>query len=194
MRNNFKNVDEVLNYAISLHPKYIDFDLTRIRNLLSKLNNPEKKLKKIIHIAGTNGKGSTLAFVKSLAENYGLKVSCYSSPHLVKFNERILINGKMIQNYSLFNVLKEILKKNDGEKITFFEFTTAAAFLLMSEANADLNIIETGMGGRLDATNVMQNKKIIAITNIGYDHKEYLGNSLKKIVYEKTSRKNTGNW
>ncbi len=180
-----QTLDELLIYLNSLHPKFIDFNLKRIKSLMKKLGNPEKKLTKTIHIAGTNGKGSTLAFTKHIAENHGLKVSYYSSPHLINFNERIVLNGKTIENKFLFEILKEVAIKNNNNKITFFEITTAAAFLAFSRIKSDLYIIETGLGGRLDATNIMQNKSIVAITNIGYDHKEFLGSKLKQIIYEK---------
>ncbi len=180
-----KTLDDLLFYLNSLHPKYIDFNLKRIKLLMKKLDNPEKNLPTTIHIAGTNGKGSTLAFAKTIAEEHGLKVNCYSSPHLVKFNERIILNGKEIETKLLFNLLKEVALKNNNQKITFFEITTATAFLAFSRVPSDLCIIETGLGGRLDATNIINKKNIVAITNIGYDHKEFLGNSLKKIVFEK---------
>ena len=180
-----KELNELLNYLNSLHPKYIDFNLDRLNILMEKLGNPEKKLPITIHIAGTNGKGSTLAFTKHIAEAHGLKVNCYTSPHLIKFNERIILNGKMIQTKFLFKILKEVALKNDDNEITFFEITTAAAFLAFSKVESDLCIIETGLGGRLDATNIIPKKEMTAITNIGYDHKEFLGNSLKKIIFEK---------
>ena len=112
-------LDEMLIYLNSLHPKYIDFNLNRIKRLMKKLDNPEKKLPLVVHIAGTNGKGSTLAFMKHIAEEYGVKVNCYLSPHLIKFNERIVINGQIIADKLLFKMLKEVAIKNNNVKITF---------------------------------------------------------------------------
>lgn len=188
-----KNLDELLIYLNTLYPKYIDFDLKRIKKLLRKFNNPEKKISNIIHVAGTNGKGSTIAFINSIAKVYGLKVNTYISPHLINFNERIRLNGEIINNKLLFNTLFEVAKKNNGNKITFFEITTVACFLIFSKFPSDLCLIETGLGGRLDATNVLPSKKISAITKIGYDHEDFLGNDLKKITLEKCGiiKKNT---
>ena len=188
-----KNLDELLIYLNTLYPKYIDFDLKRIKKLLRKLNNPEKKISNVIHVAGTNGKGSTIAFINSIAKVYGLKVNTYISPHLINFNERIRLNGDKINNKLLFNTLFEVAKKNNGNKITFFEITTVACFLIFSKFPSDLCLIETGLGGRLDATNVLPSKKISAITKIGYDHEDFLGNDLKKITLEKCGiiKKNT---
>ena len=188
-----KNLDELLIYLNTLYPKYIDFDLKRIKKLLRKLNNPEKKISNVIHVAGTNGKGSTIAFINSIAKVYGLKVNTYISPHLINFNERIRLNGEIINNKLLFNTLFEVAKKNNGNKITFFEITTVACFLIFSKFPSDLCLIETGLGGRLDATNVLPSKKISAITKIGYDHEDFLGNDLKKITLEKCGiiKKNT---
>ena len=188
-----KNLDELLIYLNTLYPKYIDFDLKRIKKLLRKLNNPEKKISNVIHVAGTNGKGSTIAFINSIAKVYGLKVNTYISPHLINFNERIRLNGEIINNKLLFNTLFEVAKKNNGNKITFFEITTVACFLIFSKFPSDLCLIETGLGGRLDATNVLPSKKISVITKIGYDHEDFLGNDLKKITLEKCGiiKKNT---
>ena len=156
--------EKLLDELITLHPKYIDFKLDRIKRLMKKLGNPEKKLPTTIHIAGTNGKGSTLAFIKSIAVEYGLSVNSYSSPHLVNFNERINLNGAMISSKFLFDILKQVAIKNNGELITFFEITTAAAFVAFSRVKSDLCIIETGLGGRLDATNILEKKDLIVIT------------------------------
>jgi len=178
-------LDEMLIYLNSLHPKYIDFNLNRIKRLMKKLDNPEKKLPLVVHIAGTNGKGSTLSFMKHIAEEYGLKVNCYLSPHLIKFNERIVINGQIIADKLLFKMLKEVAIKNNNAKITFFEITTAVAFLAFSKFKSDLCIIETGLGGKLDATNILEKKNIVALTKIGFDHKEFLGRTLRQITLEK---------
>jgi len=179
------HLDELLIYLNSLYPKYIDFDLKRIKKLLKKLDNPEKKLSNVIHVAGTNGKGSTIAFINSIAQSYGLRVNSYTSPHLIKFNERIRLNGKLIDEKLLFKTLLEVANINNGNKITFFEITTVACFVVFSKTPSDLCLIETGLGGRLDATNTLPSKKISAITKIGYDHQDFLGDDLKKITLEK---------
>ena len=132
-----------------------------------------------MHIAGTNGKGSTLSFIKHIAEEHGLKVNCYLSPHLISFNERIIINGKMISEKILLNLLKEVAIKNNNSKITFFEITTAVAFLVFAKFKSDLCIIETGLGGKLDATNILNKKSVVVLTKIGLDHKEFLGKNVK---------------
>ncbi len=180
-----KKLDELLKYLNSLHPKYIDFNLDRIKSLLKKLGNPQNKLPIVIHVAGTNGKGSSIAFIKSIAESYGLKVNCYISPHLINFNERIILNGELIEDDFLFENLYEVTKANNDQEITFFEITTAACFLAFSKVQSNICLIETGLGGRLDATNVIENKNITVLTKIGFDHVEFLGNDLKTITSEK---------
>ena len=180
--NSLKNLLEELE---GLHPKYIDLSLTRIEKLLKKLNNPHLKLPKCIHIAGTNGKGSTLSFIKNILIESNLKVHAYTSPHLEKINERFIIANKIISNKKLFEYLKYIKKINANKPITFYEITTAAAFYMFSKNYADVLILETGLGGRLDATNIIKNNLISIITKIGYDHQEYLGKSIKKITKEK---------
>ena len=168
-----------------LHPKKIDLSLNRISNLLSKLNNPQKKIKNIIHIAGTNGKGSVLAFLKAFLKSGNYSVNAYSSPHLISFNERINLNGKNISNKYLEKILKLCDKKNCNLPITFFEMTTVAAFIAFKENPADFTILETGLGGRLDATNVIKKPIISIINEISIDHTNFLGNSLKQIAKEK---------
>ena len=147
-----------------LHPKKIDLSLNRITKLLNKLGNPQKNIKNIIHIAGTNGKGSVLAFLKSLIKESGYTVNTYSSPHLINFNERINLNGKNITDKFLESLLDMCNKKNNGKPITFFEMTTVAAFLAFKKKPADYTILEVGLGGRLDATNIIK-KPIISIIN-----------------------------
>ena len=179
------NLKDLLEELEGLHPKYIDLSLTRIEKLLKKLNNPHLKLPKCIHIAGTNGKGSTLSFIKNILIESNLKVHAYTSPHLEKINERFIISNKVISNKKLFEYLKYIKKINANKPITFYEITTAAAFYMFSKNYADVLILETGLGGRLDATNIIKNNVISIITQIGYDHQEYLGKSIKKITREK---------
>ena len=152
-----KNIEISLEKKLEqLHPKKIDLSLERINNLLYKLGNPQKKIKNIIHIAGTNGKGSVLAFLKSFIQASGFTVNTYTSPHLINFNERINLNDQNISNEFLEVLLDMCNKKNDGKPITFFEITTAAAFLAFKIKPADFTILETGLGGRLDATNIIK--------------------------------------
>ena len=186
--------DQLLKEFINLHPKYIDLSLNRLKFLLKKLGNPHNNLPPTIHIAGTNGKGSTLSFIKNILENNNYSVHTYTSPHLEKFSERIHINSKQVNANRLLRSLEYIKKINQKKPITFFEITTAAAFHLFSKHKADFLILETGLGGRLDATNIIPKKLISIITSIGIDHEEFLGNTLKKIAIEKLGIiKNTKN-
>ena len=177
--------EQLLKEFINLHPKYIDLSLNRLKYLLKKLGDPHKKLPTTIHIAGTNGKGSTLSFIKNILENNNYLVHAYTSPHLEKFNERIHISSKQVNTNKLLRSLEYVKKVNQNEPITFFEITTAAAFHLFSKHKANFLILETGLGGRLDATNIIPKKFISIITSIGIDHEEFLGNTLKKIATEK---------
>ena len=187
-------IDKLLNEFINLHPKYIDLSLSRLEKLLNKLGNPQKNLPPTIHIAGTNGKGSTLSFIKNILINNNYSVHTYTSPHLEKFSERISINNKEVSARSLLKNLEYVKKINQNKPITFFEITTAAAFLLFEKNKADFLILETGLGGRLDATNIIPKKILSIITSIGIDHEEFLGNTLKKITSEKLGIiKNTNN-
>lgn len=170
---------------LSLHPKIIDLSLDRMHRILAKLGNPERKLPPVIHIAGTNGKGSTLAMIFSIMQAAGLKVHTYISPHLVKFHERIRIGGELISEAALSTLLEECEEANGAEPITFFEITTAAAFLAYARAPADYLILEVGLGGRLDATNVIDHPAISVITSIGLDHQQYLGETITEIAHEK---------
>jgi len=186
--------DNLLNEFINLHPKFIDLSLSRLESLLEKLGNPHKNLPLTIHIAGTNGKGSTLSFIKNILKNNNYSVHTYTSPHLEKFSERININNKQVNASRLLASLKFVKKINKDRPITFFEITTAAAFVLFSKYKADFLILETGLGGRLDATNIIPKKFLSIITSIGIDHEEFLGNTLKKITTEKLGIiKNTNN-
>ena len=186
--------DKLLKEFINLHPKFIDLSLSRLEYLLKKLGDPHKNLPPTIHIAGTNGKGSTLSFINNILKNNNYSVHTYTSPHLEKFSERININNKQINASRLLSSLKFVKKINEGKPITFFEITTAAAFFLFSRYKADFLILETGLGGRLDATNIIPRKFLSIITSIGIDHEEFLGNTLKKITAEKLGIiKNTNN-
>ena len=186
-------LSKTLKRMFSLHPKLIDFDLSRLKLLMKKFNNPENNLNNVIHIAGTNGKGSTASFLKEILEAHNLSVNIYTSPHLINFNERIRIRNKLISDEMLVEILEDIETKNDGEPITFFEITTAAALIAFNKFRSDINIIETGLGGRLDATNIIEKKKLCIITKIGLDHTEFLGKEIENIAYEKSGifRRNT---
>ncbi len=177
---------KILKRLQLLHPKYIDLNLNRILKLLKKLGNPHKKLPPTFHIAGTNGKGSTVAFLRNALEFNGLKVHTYTSPHLIHFSERIRLCGQKISQKALEDVFLEVEYINKGEEITFFEITTAAAFLMFSRVKADFLILEVGLGGRLDATNVIEKPLTSIITSISYDHENFLGNNLEKIAFEKS--------
>ena len=178
-------LDRLLCRLGKLHPKYIDLSLERLFGLLKKLKNPHLKLPPVIHIAGTNGKGSTLSFLMHILIEHNYRVHCYISPHLESIKERFILNGYQIKEKKLYKTLKFIEKINNKKPITFFEILTAAAFYLFSKIKADFIILETGLGGRFDATNVIQNPIVNIITPISFDHKEYLGTSLKKITNEK---------
>ena len=179
-------VDAILQRLLQLHPKVIDLTLERLKRLLVKLGNPETKLPPVIHVAGTNGKGSTIAFMRAMIEASGLGAHVYSSPHLVHFNERIsLAKSGLIEEDYLSELLEECEQVNGGDPITFFEITTAAAFLAFSRRPADYVLLETGLGGRLDATNVIDKPAVCVITPIALDHQQYLGETLKEIAAEK---------
>lgn len=162
-------------------------NLDQIAALLSVLDNPQKKLPPIIHVTGTNGKGSTVAFMRAILEAAGLKVHIYTSPHLERFNERIVLAGSEISDSYLFSILEEcrIAVEKNNIDISFFEATTAAAFLAFSRNKADVVLLEVGLGGRLDATNIIEDPALCVITPISFDHMAFLGNTLAKIAYEK---------
>lgn len=176
---------KILRRLELLHPKKIDLSLDRLRILLNKLNNPHLRLPPVIHVAGTNGKGSVTSILRSIYETSKLNVQCYTSPHIIKFNERIRINSKLITNDYLNILLEECEFYNKGEEITFFEITTAAAFLAFSRVNSDLLILETGLGGRFDATNIIEEKICSVITPISMDHMNFLGSKISLIAREK---------
>ena len=177
--------DAILTRLLSLHPKIIDLSLGRMQRILEQLGNPEKHVPPVIHVAGTNGKGSTVAFLRHIMEAAGLKVHAYTSPHLVKFHERIRVAGGLIAESDLAALLEECEAVNQGLPITFFEITTAAAFLAFSRTPADYLLLEVGLGGRLDATNVIDKPLVSVITAIDYDHQQYLGDTLALIAHEK---------
>lgn len=153
--------------------------------LLHKLGNPHLHLPPVIHVAGTNGKGSTIAFLRAILEAGGYRVHAYTSPHLVRFNERVVLAGQIISDVALAALIDEGLEANDGARMTFFEITTALAFLAFSRVSADVLLLEVGMGGRLDSTNVVPYPALCLITRIGHDHHLYLGDTLACIAREK---------
>ena len=164
---------------------FIDLKLERVKTLLNRVGNPERKLPPVIHVAGTNGKGSTIAFLRTMLNVAGYKVHQYTSPHIIRFNERVIIADKEITDQQLFEVIEECRVCAEDLKLTFFEATTVATFLAFSRYPADIVLLETGLGGRLDATNVVENVILSIITPISYDHMEFLGNSLLEIANEK---------
>ena len=178
-------LDALLSAAFKLHPQTVDLSLDRLERLLSRLGNPHRKLPPVFHVAGTTGKGSTVAFLRACLEASGARVHVYTSPHLVRFNERIRIAGKIIDDETLTTTLRDVLNVNANLPITFFELTTAAAFLAFSRVPADACVIEVGLGGRLDATNVIEHPLVTGIAQLGLDHQNWLGNSILDIAREK---------
>ncbi|KUJ76435.1 bifunctional folylpolyglutamate synthase/dihydrofolate synthase [Ruegeria marisrubri] len=177
--------DAILDRMMALHPKIIDLTLDRVWRLLEALGNPQDKLPPVIHIAGTNGKGSTQAMIRAGLEGAGLTAHAYTSPHLARFHERIRLAGELISEPDLTAVLDECYTANGGENITYFEITTCAALLAFSRVPADYTLLEVGLGGRLDATNVIAKPAITVITPISIDHEQFLGNTLARIAAEK---------
>ncbi|MFQ6546381.1 bifunctional folylpolyglutamate synthase/dihydrofolate synthase [Aestuariibius sp. 2305UL40-4] len=176
--------DTILARLMTLHPKIIDLTLDRMWRLLDRLGNPQEQTPLVIHIAGTNGKGSTLAMIRAGLEAAGHSVHAYTSPHLVRFHERIRLAGDLIAEDDLSRLLDECEKANDGAPITYFEITTCAAFLAFARHPADYLLLEVGLGGRLDATNVVT-PKLSVITPVYFDHEQYLGPTLADIAGEK---------
>ncbi|WP_170412071.1 bifunctional folylpolyglutamate synthase/dihydrofolate synthase [Ruegeria arenilitoris] len=177
--------DVILDRMMALHPKIIDLTLDRVWRLLAALDNPQVKLPPVIHIAGTNGKGSTQAMIRAGLEGAGLSVHAYTSPHLARFHERIRLAGELISEPALTAVLDECYAANDGENITYFEITTCAALLAFARTQADYTLLEVGLGGRLDATNVIHEPAVTVITPVSIDHEQFLGDTLGKIAAEK---------
>jgi len=177
--------DAILERLLDLHPKIIDLSLDRMTRLLDRLGNPERSLPPVIHIAGTNGKGSTGAFLRAGLEAAGKTVHAYTSPHLARFHERIRLRGDLIEESALAELLAECEAVNDGAAITFFEITTVAALLAFSRVPADYCILEVGLGGRLDATNVVDTPALTIITPVSIDHEKYLGDTIEGIAAEK---------
>ena len=177
--------DIILDRMMSLHPKIIDLTLDRVWHLLDRLGNPQNALPPVLHIAGTNGKGSTLAMLRAGLEGAGHRVHAYTSPHLARFHERIYLAGSLISEADLTAVLDECYAANDGAPITYFEITTCAALLAMSRIPADYTLLEVGLGGRLDATNVIEKPALTVITPVSMDHEGFLGDTIDQIAGEK---------
>ena len=170
---------------LALHPKKIDLSLDRMELLLPELGNPQLKLPPTIHVAGTNGKGSTIAFMRAMLEAAGKTVHVYTSPHLVRFHERIRLAGKLVDEDQLAAVFQRCEAANAGKPITVFEMTTIAALVLFAETPADVLLLEVGLGGKFDATNVIPAPVASVITPVSLDHMEYLGDTIEKIAAEK---------
>ena len=185
MTDHLRAHDAALERLRGLHPKKIDLSLDRIQALLRALGRPQDRLPPVIHVAGTNGKGSTSAFLRAITEAAGLKVHVLTSPHLVRFIERVRLGGTLITDEAFAAILERVEAANAGREITFFEIVTAAAFVAFAEAPADLLILEVGLGGRYDATNVIGAPAVSVITPVDYDHKEFLGEDLGRIAGEK---------
>ncbi len=179
------NTDPVLARLTSLHPRLMDLSLDRLRGLLAKLGNPERRLPPVIHVAGTNGKGSTCAFLRAIGEAAGWRVHVFTSPHLVRFNERFRLAGRIVSDDVLTATMAHIEAVNANEPITLFEVITAAAFHMFAQVPAELCVLEVGLGGRGDATNIVPPPAATAIASISLDHKELLGDTLSVIAGEK---------
>src|SRR5438132_5905240 len=183
------SVDSIMVRLTALHPKRIDLSLDRMWRILAALGHPERRLPPTIHVAGTNGKGSTIAFIRAILEAAGLRVHVYTSPHLVRFNERFRLaaagEGRLVADEELADALDECERVNAGAPITVFEITTAAGLLLFARRPADVLLLEVGLGGRLDATNVVDRPLATVVTPVSFDHAEHLGDTVGKIAAEK---------
>ncbi|WP_296766183.1 folylpolyglutamate synthase/dihydrofolate synthase family protein [Sediminimonas sp.] len=177
--------DVILERMMALHPKVIDLTLDRVWHLLAALDHPERRLPPVIHIAGTNGKGSTLAMLRAGLEGAGLRAHAYTSPHLARFHERIRLADELISEADLAAALDECYAANGDAPITYFEITTCAALLAFSRMPADYTLLEVGLGGRLDATNVVARPALTIVTPVSMDHEGFLGDTLEKIAAEK---------
>ena len=180
-----RGVEPIIERLHALHPRLIDLSLERLQRLLAQLGHPEQRLPPIIHVAGTNGKGSTCALLRAMGEAAGWRVHVYTSPHLVRFNERFRVAGQLVSDAALVDAMETIERANDGAAITVFEVITAVAFHLFAAAPAELCVLEVGLGGRGDATNVIENPAACAITALSLDHREMLGDTLAIIAGEK---------
>jgi dihydrofolate synthase/folylpolyglutamate synthase len=177
--------EDIINRLHGLHPKLIDLSLGRLERCLAALDHPERRLPPVVHVAGTNGKGSTCAFLRAIAEAAGLRVHVFTSPHLVRFHERIRLAGELVTEDALAEALAHVERVNEGQPITVFEVTTAVALHLFASVPADLLVLEVGLGGRFDATNVVDRPAATAITSISRDHMDFFGEDLSRIAWEK---------
>ncbi|WP_338666083.1 folylpolyglutamate synthase/dihydrofolate synthase family protein [Pararoseomonas sp. SCSIO 73927] len=177
--------ERIIDRLHALHPKLIDLSLDRLEVCLAALGHPERRLPPVVHVAGTNGKGSTCAFLRAIAEAAGKRVHVYTSPHLVRFHERIRLAGTLVTDEDFAAALEEVEAANAGRPITVFEITTAAAILLFSRVPAELLVLEVGLGGRYDATNVVDRPAACCIASISMDHTDFLGDTLARIAGEK---------
>jgi dihydrofolate synthase / folylpolyglutamate synthase len=177
--------DIVLERVMRLHPKIIDLELTRVARLLALVGHPERRLPAVVHVAGTNGKGSVIAYLRAMLEAAGRRVHVYTSPHLVRFHERIRLAGNLIEEQALVDLIEECERANGGDPITFFEITTVAAFLAFARTPADILLLETGLGGEFDATNMIDAPLATVIMPISFDHMQFLGSTLSQIATAK---------
>lgn len=188
-RSGAKSIGAIQARLLALHPKRIDLSLGRIERILAALGHPERHLPPVIHVAGTNGKGSTIAFARAILEAAGKRVHVYTSPNLVRLNERFRLaqedGGKFVEDDELADALSECEAKNSDAPITVFEMETAAAFLLFTRHPADVVLLEVGLGGRLDATNVVERPLASVITRLSLDHRDFLGDTIETIAAEK---------
>ena len=185
MKISNEQIDKLLDELLELHPKRIDLSLDRVCNLLEKLDNPQNKINNIVHIAGTNGKFSTLKFIQDILKSNNKSTNAYISPHLIRFNERFQLMNKEISNEELYSVLNKVKDFNHSDPITFFEITSSAFFEAASNSPADYTLLEVGLGGRLDSSNVIT-PTISVISSISRDHQDFLGDSIEMIAFEKS--------
>ncbi len=185
MKISSEQIDKLLDELLEFHPKRIDLSLDRVCNLLEKLDNPQNKINNIVHIAGTNGKFSTLKFIQDILRSNSKSTNAYISPHLIRFNERFQLMDKEISNEELYSVLNKVKDFNHSDPITFFEITSTAFFEAASNSPADYTLLEVGLGGRLDSSNVIT-PAISVITSISRDHQDFLGDSIEMIAFEKS--------
>ena len=185
MKISSEQIDKLLDELLELHPKRIDLSLDRVCNLLEKLDNPQNKINNIVHIAGTNGKFSTLKFIQDILKSNSKSTNAYISPHLIRFNERFQLMDEEISNEELYSVLNKVKDFNHSDPITFFEITSSAFFEAASNSPADYTLLEVGLGGRLDSSNVIT-PAISVITSISRDHQDFLGDSIEMIAFEKS--------
>lgn len=179
------SADTLIESLSAIHPKGYDLSLDRILRLLERLGNPHEKIPPVLHFAGTNGKGSTIAFCRSILEAAGYRVHVHTSPHLVNWHERYRLNGRLVEDAVFENAIQRAVDANANQPVTVFELLSAVMFILFSETPADYCLVEVGLGGRFDATNVIRNPVVCAITPVSLDHQSYLGNTIEQIAFEK---------